>query len=159
MQINQENDKPLSFVNRWIKAFNRIFKIFGKREISNNAEFVDAILKDEQAKATTHEELETIEEKRKLIEELCEDVDTYYEKKAAADNVADLDEWFKDEVKTFVQDTIPNANQEDIKEIEDSVSVSMEKEIEMRAKMLESEFTEDESVYKNYSPNNDNKDE
>lgn len=159
MQNNQENDKTLSFVCRWIKAFNRIFKIFGKREISNNTEFVEAILKDEQAKTSTHGDLETIEEKRKLLEELCEDVDTYYEKKAAADKAPDLDDWFKNEVKTFVQDTIPNANQEDIKEIEDSVSTSMEKEIEMRATMLESEFTDDESICKNYSPENDNKDE
>ena len=145
---DKENDKSFSFVSRWIKAFNRMFKLFGKKEINNNEEFVDAILKDEQSEASTKEELETVEEKRKLLEELCEDVDTYYEKKTVADKAEDLDEWFKNEVKTFVHDTIPDANQEDVKEIEDIVSNSMEKEIEMRAKMLESEFMDDESDYK-----------
>ena len=78
---DKENDKSFSFVSRWIKAFSRMFKLFGKKEINNNEEFVDAILKDEQSEASTKEELETVEEKRKLLEELCEDVDTYYEKK------------------------------------------------------------------------------
>ena len=54
-----------------------------------------------------------------------------------------------------MHDTIPNANQEDVKEIEDAVSDSMEKEIEMRAKMLESEFMDDESDYKRDSLEND----
>lgn len=152
---DKESDKAFSFISRWIKAFNRMFKLFGKRDIDNNAEFVDAILKDEQSEASTKLELETIEEKRKLLKELCEDVDIYYEKKESAEKAVNLDEWFKSEVTTFVQDTIPDANQDDIKEIEDIVSDSMEKEIEMRAKMLESEFTDDESDYKKDSPEND----
>lgn len=156
---DKENDKSFSFVSRWIKAFNRMFKLFGKRDIDNNAEFVDAILKDEQSEASTKEELAMIDEKRKLMEELCEDVDIYYEKKASAEMAADLDEWFKSEVTTFVQDTIPDVNQDDIKEIEDAVSDSMAEEIVMRAKMLESEFTDDESDYKKDSPKKTNEDE
>lgn len=159
MKKDQGDYNTLSFVKRWIKSFNRIFQLFGKRGISNNAEFVDAILANEQIMANTQEELETLAEKRTLLEELCEEVDIYYEKKSESDMADNLDEWFDDQVKMFVYDTIPDADQEDVKEIEKSILKSMDKEIEIRAALLESEFSNEESASKNVSFENEKSDE
>lgn len=159
MKDRQEDDKTLSFVRRWIKAFNRIFKIFGTQNIRSNAELVGAILAEEQLTAKTSEEIETLAEKRKLLEELCEDVDKYYEKKAVADKATNLDDWFDDQVKTFAYDVIPDANQEDVKEIEDSISKSIDDEIEARATLLESEFSSEERGFENVSQENEETDE
>lgn len=159
MKKDQGDYKTLSFVKRWIKSFNRIFQLFGKRGISNNAEFVDAILANEQIMANTQEKLETLAEKRTLLEELCEEVDIYYEKKSESDRADNLDEWFDDQVKMFVYDTIPDADQEDVKEIEKSILKSMDKEIEIRAALLESEFSNEESGSNNVSLENEKSDE
>lgn len=144
MEEIDENDKTLSFVKRWIKAFNRIFQIFGKKEISSNEKFVDTILKEEIANVKTQEEIDNLAEKRKLLVELCDDVDTYYEKKALAEKATDLDDWFHKEVNTFTQDTIPDATQEDVEDVEKELSTSMDTDIKVRASLLESEFSSEE---------------
>lgn len=141
MTENNEDDKALSFVKRWIQAFRRIIKTFGKKEIVDNSEFVDKILENETANATTQEEIDIINEKRQLLAELCDDVDAYYEKKAAADKTSNLEDWFKEEVRTFVHATIPDATQEDVKEAEEMLSKSMDDDISVRASLLESEFS------------------
>lgn len=144
MEEIDENDKTLSFVKRWIKAFNRIFQIFGKKEISSNEKFVDTILKEEKAKVKTQEEIDNLAEKRKLLVELCDDVDTYYEKKALAEKATDLDDWFHKEVNTFTYDTIPDATQKDVEDVEKELSTSMDTDIKVHASLLESEFSSEE---------------
>lgn len=144
MKTNQDEDKSLSFVKRWIKAFYRILNVFGNREIPNNTAFIDTLLREEQTKAKNQEDIDILAEKRKLLEELCDDVDSYYEKKAAAEKAPNLENWFKDEISTFVQNTIPDATQEDVKEIEETLSKSMDTDIEVRAALLESEFSSED---------------
>ena len=144
MEEIDENDKTLSFVKRWIKAFNRIFQIFGKKEITSNEKFVDTILEEEIANVKTQEEIDNLAEKRKLLVELCDDVDTYYEKKALAEKATDLDKWFHEEVNTFTYDTIPDATQEDVEDVEKELSTSMDTDIKVHASLLESEFSSEE---------------
>ncbi len=159
MSDNKKDDEALSFVKRWIKAFTRIFDKFGKKKISSNSEFVDAVLKDEVENAKSQEELAMIEEKRQLLVELCDDVDTYYKKKASADQAEDLDEWFEGEVRDFVKETIPDADEEDVEETKQMIAESMDKEIALRTSLLEGEFKDNESELKNVSPENDKQDE
>lgn len=138
---DQEEDKSLSFVKRWVRAFNRMLKMFGKRDAGSNSEFVNTLLGEEAAKAKTPEEREMLDEKRSLLNELCDDVDSYYRKKAEAEKASDLNEWFDDEVKTFVRDTMPDATEEDLKEVEKEIEESMIDEINTRASLLEDEFS------------------
>lgn len=168
MKNNQEEDKSLSFVKRWISAFNRILRLFENKQVSNNTEFVDKFLNDEKQNARTQEELDILAEKRSLLEELCEDVDVYYEKKAAAEKATDLNQWFDKEVNTFVNETIPDATDEDVIEVREQISSDMDKDILIRASILESEFkpeteelgreeseSEEFSIYKSDKENGD----
>ena len=140
MKTNQE-DKSLSFVKRWVKAFNRILRLFGDKQIPNNAEFVDSLLREEEQNAKTQEDLDILAKKRNLLEELCDDVDTYYRKKAEAKQASDLNKWFDNEVRTFVYDTMLDATEEDVKEVEKEIEESMMNEINTRASLLEDEFS------------------
>lgn len=144
MKKNQEEDKPLSFVKRWILAFKRILRLFDNKQISSNSEFVDKLLNDEKKNARTQEERDILLEKRSLLEELCDDVDSYYKKKASAEKAANLDDWFESEVHNFVQDTIPDATQEDVHETQEILSNSMDTDIEVRSSLLKNEFSSDE---------------
>lgn len=143
MNNNQEEDRSLSFVKRWITAFNRIIRLFGNKTISRNSEFVDTILHEEELKAKSQEELDMLSEKRELLKELCEDVDSYYEKRASARKAANLDDWFDGEIRNFVQDAIPEATEEDVKEIQELLSKSMDADIEVSSRLLKSEFSTD----------------
>lgn len=145
MKTKQEEDKSLSFVKRWIVSFNRIIRLCGNKKVSNNSEFVDAILHDEELKAKSKEELDTLAEKRNLLKELCEDVDSYYEKKVSARKAANIDDWFDGEIRNFVQETIPEATHEDVKETQELISKSMDDDIELSSRMLKSEFSTEET--------------
>ncbi len=143
MNNNQEEDKSLSFVKRWITAFNRIIRLFRNKTISSNSEFVDTILHEDELKAKSQEELDMLSEKRELLKELCEDVDSYYEKRASAMKAANLDDWFDGEIRNFVQDAIPEATEEDVKETQELLYRSMDADIEVSTRLLKSEFSTD----------------
>lgn len=145
MSKTQEDDKSLSFVKRWIKAFNRMLQLFGNKQIPGNTEFVDTLLRDEKLNAKTQEDIDLLEEKRRLLKEICDDVDSYYEKKASAGKAANLDDWFENEVRDFVRDTIPDATPDDVKETMDIISQSMDDDIEVRSDLLKSEFATDDT--------------
>lgn len=145
MKPTDENE-TLSFVKRWIKAFNRMIKTLGNQEITNNSQLADSLLQEEMYGPKTEEEVNLLEEKRQLLIELFDDVDKYYEKKVDADKASDLEEWFKGKVNTFVHDTIPDATENDVKEVEETISKSMDAETEMRTSLLESEFSDINSM-------------
>jgi len=140
---NFEENPTMSFVQRWIKAFSRILSKFRLDVGSDNKEFVDNLLSEESEQISTPEEKAIIEEKKKLLLEMCEDVDSFYEAKKEASKSRDLESWFRKRVSDFTRQTIPDADKSDIDEVENLVSESMDQDIQLHTKIIEEDFNSD----------------
>ena len=81
--------------------------------------------------------------------EMCEDVDSYYEAKTEASKSRDLEAWIKGKITDFTYDTIPDANGEDVKEVEKIISDSLDQEIALKTKLLEDGFNADDEIKDN----------
>ena len=141
MSENKENP-TLGLVKRWVKAFNFIFKTLRGKPRVSNAELVDSILAGEPAPSTPAQK-SLAEQKRKLFMELCEDVDTFHRKKAEAERADNLDQWFSGQVRDFATSTIPDADEEDIKDVEKMVDEAFDDDIRIHSDGLRDEFEDD----------------
>lgn len=151
---NLEQNPSLSFLERWVSAFTRILKKIGFSGRTDNEKFANSILSDEIEAASTKEAIKMVEEKKKIIIDMCEDVDSYYAAKEEASKSRDLESWFKKKVSDFTHETIPDADKSDVDDVEKLVSDSMDHDIKFKTKLLEDEFTSDsEEIHNN--PTND----
>lgn len=155
MEEKREENKALSFIRRWIKEFNRILGIVGNKVSAGNEEFVDEILSEEMQLADTLEKKEKLEEKRRLMIEMCEDVDTYHAKVESAEKSRDLEEWFNGEVSSLVHETIPDADNNDVEELADYISGSFDDDIKIHTSLIEDEFKSD-TTSENNEPDSTN---
>jgi hypothetical protein len=151
---NLEQNPSLSFLERWVSAFTRILKKIGFSGRTDNERFANSILSDEIEAASTQEAIKMVEEKKKIIIDMCEDVDSYYAAKEEASKSRDLESWFKKKVSDFTQETIPDADKSDVDDVEKLVSDSMDHDIKFKTKLLEDEFTSDSEEMHN-NPTND----
>ena len=146
MEENKDENIALRFVRRWLKEFNRIFDKVGDKCSSSNEEFVNEVLSEDMKQAKTKEEIELLEEKRKLMLEMCEEVDTYHAKMKEAEKSRDMEEWFEGEISSLVHETIPDADEKDVKEITDLISESFDDEIKIYTSLIEDEFAPDSTT-------------
>jgi hypothetical protein len=151
---NFEEHPSLSFLERLVRAFSRILKKVGLSGDTDNEKFVTSVLSDEIDAASSPEEIKAIEEKKKSLIDMCEEVDSYYAAKEEASKNRDLESWFREKISAFTHETIPNADESDVEEVEKLVSDSMNHDIEMKAKLLEDEFNSN-SEEKHNNPTND----
>lgn len=81
------------------------------------------------------------EEETQLIEQMCQDVDTYYEKRADfRSSKKTPGEWLEQEIENTVTELCPEADAYDIKEVKQSVSKAIDSEIEVTMKCINEEI-------------------
>jgi hypothetical protein len=152
---NLEQNPSLSFLERWVSAFTRILKKIGFSGRTDNEKFANSILSDEIEAASTQEAIKMVEEKKKMLIDMCDDVDSFYAAKEEASKSRDLESWFKKKVSDFTHETIPNADKSDFDEVEKLVSDSMDHDIALKTKLLEEELASDSEGAHNNNSNDE----
>lgn len=132
--MNTSNDMP--FIKRWISALSALLNLFGKKKPRDNSEFVDTIMAD------VKKDDPLADEQRRVLMEMCEDVDTFYDKMAHAERSADPEKWFEEQVDSFARETIPDCTEEDIRQVRESMSRSMDDDIVLQDEIINDELGE-----------------
>lgn len=162
-QQSTNEERTLSFVKRFVTAFTKIVGLFGAKSPKSNEEFVDMILDTQDNSNLTPSGLES---KRQVMLELCNETDLYHEKFEAALKAAkegELEEWYDKQVEDFVKDTIPDADDADVKEVKEALDASDDRVIEDLSKELEKDsaiichLTDEIEKQERKSTNNENK--
>lgn len=162
-QQSTNEERTLSFVKRFVTAFTKIVGLFGTKKPNSNEEFVDKILDTQDNSNLTPSELES---KRQIMLELCNETDLYHEKfeeaLKAAKEEGGLDEWYDKQVEDFVKDTIPDADDADVKDVKEALDASDDRVIQDLSKELEkdsaiiSHLTDEIEKQERKSTNNEN---
>lgn len=84
------------------------------------------------------------EEEAEVIEEMCDNVELYYKKRAElrqSELKGRPGRWLEKEIENTVKEVCPEADSEDIDEVKSAVSKALENEIEVITNLVEEEIT------------------
>lgn len=80
------------------------------------------------------------EEEKKVIREICEEVDLEHEMLTdLLQSGENQDQWLDHQIEAIVKESFPDATDDDINQVKEAVLSSLEEEIEFDTKMLEEE--------------------
>lgn len=78
------------------------------------------------------------EEEKELIAELCDEIDTFHNKRREFEaSGKDIETWYDDEIERLAREVKPDATSEDIDAVKEAIAKKVDKEISENADELE----------------------